>query len=210
MWLCCICLQIIANFDLALRLVKLMTLKEHMSGEAPNFTNHAGHETQMMRETVPKILNTIINIFKFQERTSLSLINFVHKSRDLNARKLNIQDLHQVLGSTHPWSIQLKTHGRSYVSNIGDARAEISTGHIAVTGKNGHNSLNWNAFWANKDFGRRFRAPCIGSIGWCNSQSGQRGKYVKRKVATKDNKEGGDDDVRDDWTNFPLSVIDHV
>ena len=27
-----------------------MTLKEHMSGEAPNFTNHAGHETQMMRE----------------------------------------------------------------------------------------------------------------------------------------------------------------
>ena len=49
----------------SLRLVKLMTLKEHMSGEAPNFTNHAGHETQMMRrETVPKILNTIINIFK--------------------------------------------------------------------------------------------------------------------------------------------------
>ena len=67
----------IANLDLALCLVKLMTLKEHMSGEAPNFTNHAGQETQMMRrETVPKILNTIINIFKFQERTSLSLINF--------------------------------------------------------------------------------------------------------------------------------------
>ena len=37
-----------------------------------------------------------------------------------------------------------------------------------------------------------------------------REKFVKRKVATKDNKEGGDDDVRDDWTNFPLSVIDHV
>ena len=35
-------------------------------GRSPNFTNHAGHETQMMRrETVPKILNTIINIFKF-------------------------------------------------------------------------------------------------------------------------------------------------
>ena len=52
----CICLQIIENLDLALRLVKLMTLKEHMSGEAPNFTNNAGHETQMMRrETVPKI-----------------------------------------------------------------------------------------------------------------------------------------------------------
>ena len=66
-----------------------MTLKEHMSGEAPNFTNHAGHETQMMRrETVPKILNTIINIFKFQERTSLSLINFVHKSRDLQCKKV--------------------------------------------------------------------------------------------------------------------------
>jgi len=31
----------------------------------------------------------------------------------------------------------LKTHGRSYVSNIRDARAEISTGHIAVTGKRG-------------------------------------------------------------------------
>ena len=72
------CLQIIANLDLALRLVKLITLKEYMLGEAPNFTNHAGHETQMMRtETVPKILITIINFFKFQERTSLSLINFV-------------------------------------------------------------------------------------------------------------------------------------
>ena len=33
---------------------------------------------------------------------------------------------------------------------------------------------------------------------------------MKRKVATKDNKEGGDDDVRDDWASFPLSVIDHV
>ena len=57
---------------------------------------------------------------------------------------------------------------------------------------------------------RRFCAPCIGSIGCCNSQSGQRGKSLKRKVATKDNKEGGDDDVRDDWASFPLSVIDHV
>ena len=45
---------------------------------------------------------------------------------------------------------------------------------------------------------------------WRNSQSGQRGKSVKRKVATKDNKEGGDHDVRDDWASFPLSVIDHV
>src|SRR6185312_321653 len=97
------CLQIIANLDLALRLVKLMTLKDHMSGGAPNFTNHAGQETQMMRrETEPKILNTIINIFKSQERTSLSLIHFVHKSKICNARKLNIQDLHQVLSSTHP------------------------------------------------------------------------------------------------------------
>jgi len=92
----------------------------------------------------------------------------------------------------------LKTHGRRYVSNIGDARAEISTGQIAVTGKNGHNSLNWIAFWANKDLlERRFCAPCIGSIVWHNSQSGQRRKSVKRKVATKDNKEGGDHDVRD-------------
>ena len=33
---------------------------------------------------------------------------------------------------------------------------------------------------------------------------------MKRKVATKDNKEGGDHDVRDDWASFPLSVIDHV
>ena len=111
----------------------------------------------------------------------------------------------------HPWSIQLKTHGRSYVSNIRDARAEISTGQIAVTEKKGHNSLNWNVFWANEDLlERRFHAPCIGSIVWRNSQSRQRGKSVKRKVATKDNKEGGDHDVRDDWARFPLSVIDHV
>ena len=33
---------------------------------------------------------------------------------------------------------------------------------------------------------------------------------MKRKVAMKDNKEGGDDDVRDDWASFLLSVIDHV
>ena len=33
---------------------------------------------------------------------------------------------------------------------------------------------------------------------------------MKRKVAMKDNKEGGDDDVRNDWASFPLSVIDHV
>ena len=85
------------------------------------------------------------------------------------------------------------------------ARADCSDG------KKGHNSLNWNAFWANEDLlERRFRAPCIGSIGWHNSQSGQRGKSVKRKVAMKDNKEGGDEDVRDDWASFPLSVIDHA
>ena len=67
-----LCLQIIVNLDLALRLVKLMTLKEHISGEAPNFTNNAGHETQMMRrKTVPKILNTIINIFKVS-RTNIA------------------------------------------------------------------------------------------------------------------------------------------
>jgi hypothetical protein len=29
-------------FDFALHLVKLVTLKEHMSGEGPNFTNHVG------------------------------------------------------------------------------------------------------------------------------------------------------------------------
>ena len=33
---------------------------------------------------------------------------------------------------------------------------------------------------------------------------------MKRKIAMKDNKEGGDHDVRDDWASFSLSVIDHV
>jgi hypothetical protein len=33
----------LANLGLALRLVKLVTLKEHLSGENPSFTNHAGH-----------------------------------------------------------------------------------------------------------------------------------------------------------------------
>ena len=46
-----------ANLDLALRLVKLITLKEHMLGENVYFTNHARHETQMMwRGVVPKEL----------------------------------------------------------------------------------------------------------------------------------------------------------
>ena len=75
-------------------------------------------------------------------------------------------------------------------------------------GKKGHNSLNWNAFWANEDFlERRFSAPYIGSIGWCNSQSGQRGKSVKRKVATKDNKEGGDHDVVTPQVSVHLNTI---
>ena len=33
---------------------------------------------------------------------------------------------------------------------------------------------------------------------------------MKRKIATKDNKEGGDDDVRDDWASFPLSVMSNM
>ena len=156
-------------------------------------------------------MNTIINIFKFQERTSLSLINFVHKSRNLQCKKVEYSGSPSSPRLNASILIQLKTHGRSYVSNIGDARAEISTGQIAVTRKKGHNSLNWNAFWENEDLlERRFRAPCIGPIGWRNFQSGQRGKFMKRKVATKDTKEGGDDDVRDDWASFPISVIDHV
>ena len=118
-----------------------------MSGEAPNFTNHAGHETQMMRrEIVPKILNTIMNIFKFQERMSLSLINFVHKSRDLQCKKVEY--------SGSPSSPRFNA---SMINTIEDPREELClkhrrcTGKIAVTGKNGHNSLNWNAFWANED-----------------------------------------------------------
>ena len=140
-----------ANLDLALRLVKLMTLKEHMSGEAPNFTNHARHETQMMRETVPKILNTIINIFKFQERMSLSLINFVHNSRDLQCKK------DEYSGS--PPSPRFNV---SMIDTIEDPREELCLKHQRCTcwnqhgadcsdGKKGHNSLNWNAFWVNED-----------------------------------------------------------
>jgi hypothetical protein len=66
-------------------------------------------------------------------------------------------------------------------------------------------------FWANKDFSEtRFRAPCIGLICGRNFQSVQRGKSVKRELAMKDNKEKGDDDVIDNWANFPLSIIDRV
>ena len=119
--------------------------KEHMSGEAPNFTNHAGQETQMMRETVPKILNTIINIFKFQERTSLSLINFVHKSRGLQCKKVEYSGSPSSPRFNASMIDTIEDPREEICLNIGDARAEISTGQIVVTGKKGHNSLNWNA-----------------------------------------------------------------
>jgi hypothetical protein len=38
----------------ALRLVKLMTLKKHMSGEDPTFTNHVDKARIMKREVMPK------------------------------------------------------------------------------------------------------------------------------------------------------------
>ena len=51
------------NLDLALRLVKLVTLKEHMSGEGPNFTNHAGTQglNDVRRSHGQRVLSQIIN-----------------------------------------------------------------------------------------------------------------------------------------------------
>ena len=122
----------------------------------------------------------------------------MHKSRDLQCKKVEY--------SGSPSSPRFNG---SMIGTIEDPREELClkhrrcTGKIAVTGKNGHNSLNWNAFWANEDLlERKFRAPCMESNVWRNFQSGQREKSVKRKVATKDNKEGGDHDVRDDWASF--------
>ena len=69
----------------------------------------------MRRETMPKILITIINIFKFQEQTSLSLINFVHKSRDLQCKKVEY--------SGSPSSPQFNA---SMIDTIEDPREELS------------------------------------------------------------------------------------
>jgi hypothetical protein len=44
------------NLDHALRLVKLITLKKHMSGEDPIFTNHVDKAWIMKREVMPKEL----------------------------------------------------------------------------------------------------------------------------------------------------------
>src|SRR6185312_10045758 len=85
----------------------------------------------------PKISNTIINIFKFQERTSLSLINFVRKSRDLQYKKVEYSGSPSSPRFNASMINTIEDHGRSYVSNIGDARDEISTGQISVTGKRG-------------------------------------------------------------------------
>ena len=78
---------------------------------------------------MPKILNTIINIFKFQERTSLSLINFVHKSRNLQCKKVEY--------SGSPSSPRFNASMIDIIEDPRDTRAEISTGQIAVTGKRG-------------------------------------------------------------------------
>ena len=81
-----------------------MTLKEHMSGEAPNFTNHAGHETQNDEEE-----NRAQNFEHHHQHLQVSRTDvakphqFLCTSPEIcNARKLNIQDLHQVFGLTHP------------------------------------------------------------------------------------------------------------
>jgi hypothetical protein len=44
------------NLDHALRLVKLMTIKKHMSGEGPLFTNHVDKDRIIKREVMPKVL----------------------------------------------------------------------------------------------------------------------------------------------------------
>jgi hypothetical protein len=44
------------NLDHALRLVKLMTIKKHMSGEGPLFTNHVDKARIIKREVMPKVL----------------------------------------------------------------------------------------------------------------------------------------------------------
>jgi hypothetical protein len=52
------------NLDHALRLVKLITLKKHMSGEGPILTNHVDKARIIKREVMPKVL---------QDKSSTSL-----------------------------------------------------------------------------------------------------------------------------------------
>jgi hypothetical protein len=53
------------NFDHALRLVKLMTLKKYMSGEGPIFTNHVDKAQIIKKEVMPKrVARYIINLSK--------------------------------------------------------------------------------------------------------------------------------------------------
>jgi hypothetical protein len=51
------------NLDHAFHLVKLMTLKKHMSGEGPIFTNHVDKARIIKREVMPK---------KLQDKSSTS------------------------------------------------------------------------------------------------------------------------------------------
>ena len=92
---------------------------------------------------MPKNLNTIINIFKFQERTSLSLNNFVHKSRDLQFKKVEYSGSPSSPRFNASMIDTIEDPREELCSDIGDTRAEISTGQIAVMGKKGHNSLNF-------------------------------------------------------------------
>ena len=64
-----------------------MTLKEHMSGEAPNFTNHAGHETQNDEE---------------ENRAQ----NFEHHHQHLQVSRTDVAKPHQFCAQVQRFTMQ--------------------------------------------------------------------------------------------------------
>jgi hypothetical protein len=79
------------NLDHALRLVKLMTINKHMSGECPIFTNHVDKARIIKREVLPKELQEIVNLSKSRDGCCC-LHQFESLFRDVQMKKMRYSE----------------------------------------------------------------------------------------------------------------------
>jgi len=142
LWLWMLMLTInFANLDLALHLVKLMTLNEHFPGDCPNFANHVGTwDPNDVEKSCPKSCKLDINIWGW---TLLLRSIFYQWSEMYNRRKLDIQKFHQVFFPTYQELPSLEICTRScdkifqhncQKNSINTACYEISSGRQSKTG----------------------------------------------------------------------------
>ena len=143
-----------ANLGVALCSVKLVTLKEQMSGEFPSFTNHAGHEIwTKRREAMPrkncKLYQHYLRISKTDVAVFISsehLVRYVEEGKSWN--------------SEAPSSVDSNT---SKIDEIEDPYKEIWQQHWVLHGlKSALDRLqHWSKTGISHSFGVRW--------GWINT-----------------------------------------